>query len=67
MNEIQIEQLVPGGIKATDHIHKGRNDGTCSRCRKMPAEDDVPLMFWAKQGTWLWIYCEKCLGVEPVH
>lgn len=61
---LSVEQIVPGGIRPTDHWHRGMNDNTCSRCREEVPEEDVPLLFWKNDGHDLLIYCEACLGVE---
>jgi hypothetical protein len=53
--------MIPGGIKPTDHWHRGTNDGTCSRCRAAIAEDEVPLMLWTEDGADMLIYCQKCI------
>ena len=58
---LQIDQLIPGGIRGDDYIHRGTNDNTCSRCREEIAEEDVPLMLWTNDGHNLMIYCEACL------
>jgi hypothetical protein len=55
----EISMFVPGGILATDHIHVKTNDGTCSRCRKVVPDDEVPLMFWLS-GENMLIYCGTC-------
>jgi hypothetical protein len=56
-------QFVPGGIKPTDHWHRKTNDGTCSRCRALVPEDEVPLMMWSPDGQDMLIFCESCLGI----
>lgn len=56
--------IIPGGIRPTDFVHVDTNDGTCSRCRKTPPEDDVPVMLWSPDGVRLLIYCEACTGDE---
>lgn len=58
------DQFVPGGILATDHWHIGRNDGTCSRCRKPVPDDDVPLRLWKRGGHDMLTYCEAYLGIK---
>ena len=64
-SRMPIDVIVPGGILATDHVHRVTNDGTCSRCREPVAEDDVPLMLWfGRGGDDLLIYCTRCLH-EP--
>ncbi|HEX2255632.1 MAG TPA: hypothetical protein VHG92_02835 [Afifellaceae bacterium] len=61
--EISVDQLVPGGILVTDHVHHVLNDGACSRCGEPIPEDVVPLMLWFGQGGEdLLIYCPGCLG-----
>lgn len=57
---IRIEQLVPGGVMPTDHIHVWMNDGTCSRCRSMVPDDEVPLIFFLRGGSDMLIYCTDC-------
>ena len=57
---IQVENFIPGGILATDHLHVGTHDGTCSRCRRKFARDETPLAFWANAGQHLWMYCNSC-------
>jgi late competence protein required for DNA uptake (superfamily II DNA/RNA helicase) len=61
---IIARQLIPGGIQPSDHVHRRKNDMTCSRCRSEIAEDEVPLMLWLNAGEDMLIYCERCLGVE---
>ncbi len=62
MTTVPIEAFVPGGLRSTDHWHRGINDGTCSRCRREVPDDEVPLMFWSPDGEDMLIYCELCLG-----
>lgn len=64
MSPVPAESLIPGGIRPSDYVHVETNDGTCSRCRKTPAEDDLPLMLWSPDGRMLLIYCEACTGPE---
>jgi hypothetical protein len=61
---IAIEDLVPGGILPTDHLHVGVNEGRCSRRRKEVNEDEVPLMLWPQNdgGHSMLIYCPRCMG-----
>ena len=61
---IDIAHLVPMGILPTDHWHRGKNDDTCSRCRREIGEDEVPLLLWANDGHDMLIFCEACLGIE---
>lgn len=56
-----IDQIVPGGLRGTDHIHRKTNDNTCSRCREDIDDDEVPLMLWSQDGENLLIFCEECL------
>jgi len=35
--KLQIDQLIPGGIRGDDHIHRRSNDNTCSRLRPVAA------------------------------
>ena len=64
MKPVSIEALVPGGVERTDVWHLGTDDGTCSRCRSMPPEDDVPLLIWSESGRNMLRYCEECLGTR---
>lgn len=57
---MDISIFVPGGILATDHVHRMTNDGTCSRCRKRVPDEEVPVMFWLS-GDDMLIYCGDCL------
>jgi hypothetical protein len=57
----EISMFIPGGVLTTDHIHKKTNDGTCSRCRVVVEEGDVPLMFWVGDGHDMLIYCMACV------
>lgn len=61
-NPIAIKDMVPGGIKPTDHWHIKTNDNTCSRCRKPVPDDEVPLMLWANGDNDMLIYCQECMG-----
>jgi hypothetical protein len=56
----QIDQIIPGGIRGDDFIHRKTTDGTCSRCREDIPEDDFSLMLWSQDGENLLIYCDKC-------
>ena len=60
MTKIQIDQIIPGGIRGTDFIHRRTNDNTCSRCREEINDDEVPVMLWSGDGENLLIYCEAC-------
>jgi len=62
MSDILAAFVVPGGIRATDHLHIKTNDGTCSRCRRPVPDDDVPLMIWSDDGENMLVYCESCLA-----
>jgi hypothetical protein len=64
VGNILIEELVPGGILTTDHLHVGTYDETCSRCRKPIPEEQVPLLIWTNNGDDMRSYCCDCLGVE---
>ena len=64
MAEINIADIVPGGILTTDHLHRETNDGICSRCAEIVPEDDFPLMLWTNGGSDLWIYCTRCLDPD---
>jgi hypothetical protein len=57
---LTIADLVPGGIRSTDHLHIRTSDGTCSRCRVFVPEEQVPLLIWVN-GKDLLIYCPACL------
>jgi hypothetical protein len=61
-NRPLITDVVPGGIKASDHWHRSTNDNTCSRCRRGIADGECPLSLW--RGDDMLIYCEACLGVQ---
>jgi len=61
--KLDIADLVPGGILATDHWHIKTQDGTCSRCRRPLPEEDVPLMVWSESRDDMLIYCERCLSL----
>lgn len=62
---MNLANVIPGGIRSTDFRHILVNDGTCSRCRQRPPEEDVPLMLWMHGGLTLLIYCETCLRAKP--
>lgn len=62
MTRLTIDAVIPGGIRRTDHVHHITNDGTCSRCRKVPVEEEVPLMLWFTADTDMLIYCESCIS-----
>ena len=65
MAEIHIADIVPGGILDTDHVHRETNDGICSRCAEIVAEDDVPLILWLPpDGNDMLIYCTRCLDPD---
>jgi hypothetical protein len=50
-------------VRASDHIHRVINDGTCSRCRQPVPDDSVPLMLWlGADGEDMLIYCQGCVG-----
>lgn len=57
---MKIDAVIPGGVRGSDHVHRVTNDGTCSRCRRAPGEDEVPLLLWFDDGRDLLIYCEAC-------
>lgn len=62
-NPLSIESFVPGGVLPDDHVHHVTNDGTCSRCREVVPDDQVPLMVWfGRDGEDMLAYCEVCLG-----
>jgi hypothetical protein len=62
VEDMDILQLIPGGVLPNDHWHRGTNDRTCSRCRREVPDEDVPLMLWSEDGEDMLIYCEACLG-----
>jgi hypothetical protein len=63
MPQLRLADVIPGGVRPTDHWHRGTNaPQTCSRCRSLLPEHEVPLMLWSDNGDML-IYCEDCLGV----
>lgn len=65
MAEIEIADIVPGGILATDHVHEETNDGICSRCGEIVEEDDVPLHIWLMPGgADMLTYCTRCLDPD---
>lgn len=61
--QLDIGQLAPGGILETDRWHVVDDDGTCSRCRQVPPEDEVPLLLWSKDGTCMLRYCATCTEI----
>lgn len=62
---MSINAFVPGGIKASDHLHRVMNDGTCSRCRNEVSDEHVPLLLWVgDDGRDMYIFCEECLAKE---
>lgn len=65
MTPEQFAELVPGGIQPTDYRHLVQNDGTCSRCRKVIPDDDVPIIAWLHGGLTMLAYCEACCGEKP--
>jgi hypothetical protein len=62
----KIDQIIPGGILPTDHVHRMTNDDTCSRCGKS-TENEVPLMLWSEDGNDMLIFCDACLGEVILH
>jgi len=60
MKRATISDLVPGGIRSTDHIHKVTNDHTCSRCRRLVGDGELPLMLWIGVGDDMLLYCQQC-------
>ena len=63
MTDMSLETFVPGGIQPSDHVYVIVSDNACSRCRREIREEEVPLMIWAgREGTFLWIYCDDCIG-----
>ena len=66
MSEISIASFVPGGIRATDYLHRKTFDETCSRCRKEIPEWDVPLMLWLPPDNEdMYVFCNACNALEP--
>lgn len=61
---ISIEDLIPGGILPTDHLHVGTYDETCSRCRLPIPEEQVPLQLWVNGGDDMFSFCSDCLDWE---
>lgn len=59
--------FLDGGIRASDHLHVGTNDDTCSRCRRAIREDEVPLMLWVNGGNDMYIYCNDCDGLASIN
>lgn len=59
---LSLDHIIPAGVLETDHWHIGRNDGTCSRCRRQVEDHDVPLMLYANDGGSMLIYCSRCVG-----
>ena len=64
MKSLSVDDFLPGGILPTDVWHIRTDDGTCSRCRETPPEEDVPLFVWSPSGEDMLRYCERCLGVS---
>lgn len=55
--------IIPGGIRPSDRWHYVADDGTCSRCGKVPPDDDVPLLLWKKNDTnYMLRICSECMG-----
>ncbi len=63
---IDITELIPGGIKGSDHLHRGTYYETCSRCRLEFAEDDIPLLCRVHDGRDLYAFCRDCNGLESI-
>lgn len=64
---IPIEDIVPGGILATDHVHRETDDGICSRCGEIIADGDAPLMLWLPPDrTDMLVYCTRCLDPDTL-
>lgn len=59
---ISIEDLVPGGIVRSDHLHVGSYDETCSRCRRSIPEEQTPLLLWVNSGDDMYSFCGVCIG-----
>lgn len=56
-----IADVVPGGVRSTDFVHRVTNDSTCSRCRKVVPDEEVPVLIWfGDDGEDMLIYCEGC-------
>lgn len=62
MIQLNIEDLVPDGIRQTDFLHRSTYDETCSRCREPIAEDDVPILLWVNDGEDMYAFCRECTG-----
>jgi hypothetical protein len=60
--QLHINDVIPGGIKASDRWHRTTNDNTCSRCFAGILDHEVPAMLW--RGDDLLIYCCACLGEQ---
>jgi hypothetical protein len=65
MTPEQFAKIVPGGILPTDFRHFVTNDGSCSRCRKLVPEEQVPIIAWMHGGNTMLIYCDTCCGIKP--
>ena len=65
---IPIEDIVPGGILATDHVHRRTDDGICSRCGEIIADDDARMMLWlpTDHGNDMLVYCTRCLDPDTL-
>ncbi|MYE06649.1 MAG: hypothetical protein F4Y04_05415 [Chloroflexi bacterium] len=67
MAEISIDDIVPGGILATDHVHRETCDGICSRCGEIVENDDAPLLLWLPPDrNDMLIYCTRCLDPDAL-
>lgn len=64
MTHLTIDGIIPGGIAPTDHVHRDTRDDTCSRCRNLVPDDQVPLMLWFNGDRDMLIYCETCIGED---
>ena len=64
--KIAPDKLVPGGILPSDVQMILTNDGTCSRCRKVIDQEEVPLRLWLRGGRDLYQFCECCCGVSAL-
>lgn len=61
MLRLNIREVIPGSILPADHVHWLKHDNTCSRCRKVVPDDEVPLLMWVgKNADDMLIYCEGC-------
>jgi hypothetical protein len=61
--KIDITDVLPGGLLASDYLHVKTNDGTCSRCRKEIRDNRQPsLILWVGRGENMYVFCAECVG-----